>query len=331
MSRISAIKPPFAIARGRVVIEGGPFPPTGDAVPRVTLGDALVRVVMASRDRIAVDVPAGLAGGPTAVRIVDLPGVTAYLEVGQVVATGVHQVDSPAVGPDGSVYLTFSGSRGQQTPVSIFRVRPGGPREVFARGITNATSMVVDGAGRLYVSSRFDGSVVRFEPDGSMETVATDLGVACGLAVTPDGTLLVGDRTGTIFRVSPSGETSVLATLPPSIAAFHLALAPSGDLYVTVPTLSTRDALYRVSPEGHVDEVSRAFGRPQGLAFDRRGDLFVVDALAGAAGVYRMGADGSRRLMLSGEGLVGVAFDADNALVVATGDAAYRFPPLPPG
>jgi sugar lactone lactonase YvrE len=331
MSHISAIRPPFAIARGRVVIEGGPFFQRGDGVPRVTLGDEAARVSMASRHRIAVEVPGGLPGGSTAVRIADLPGVTAYLEVGQVVATGLHQVDSPVVGPDGSVYLTFSGSRGQQTPVSIFRVRQGGPREVFARGITNATSMAIDGAGRLYVSSRFDGSVFRFESDGSMETVAADLGIACGLAIAPDGTLLVGDRTGTVFRVTTNGETSVLATLPPSVAAFHLALAPSGDLFVTGPTLSTRDALYRISAEGRVEEVSRAFGRPQGLAFDRHGALFVVEALAGVAGLYRLDADRGRRLVLSGEGLVGAVFDADNALVVATGDTAYRFPPLPPG
>lgn len=331
MSRISAIRPPFAIDRGRVVIEGGPFVPDGGAFPLVTLGDQRARVCMASRHRIAVEVPRGLPGGPTPVRVVDLAGVTAYLEVGQMLATGVHQVDSPAVGPDGSVYLTFSGSRGQQTAVSVFRVRPGGPREVFARGITNATSMAVDAAGRLYVSSRFDGSVVRFDDDESRETVAADLGVACGLALASDGTLFVGDRTGTIFRVTANGEVSALATLPPSVAAYHLALAASGDLFVTGPTLSTRDALYRVSSDGRVDEVTRAFGRPQGLAFDKNGALFVVEALAGVAGVYRVAADGSRSLVLAGEGLVGIAFDADNALVVATGDTAYRFPPLPPG
>ena len=43
-------------------------------------------------------------------------------------------------------------------------------------------------------------------PDGAAEPFATDLGVACGLAFAPDGTLFVGDRSGTIFRVDRDGQ-----------------------------------------------------------------------------------------------------------------------------
>ena len=66
------------------------------------------------------------------------------------------------------------------------------------------------------------------------------------------------------------------------------------------------------------------FGRPQGLAFDANGSLFVVEALAGASGLYRVPPQGDPELVLSGPGLVGVAFDAHGTLVVASNDTAYR-------
>ena len=89
------------------------------------------------------------------------------------------------------------------------------------------------------MSSRFEGTVFRLNADGTAEAFASDLGVACGLAFAPDGTLYVGDRTGTIFTVDRSGQATPFATLPPSVAAFHLALGPDGALYVSAPTLST--------------------------------------------------------------------------------------------
>src|SRR5581483_4263312 len=99
--------------------------------------------------------------------------------------------------------------------------------------------------------------------------------------------LFVGDRSGTIFRVDPAGRATTFATLPSSVAAFHLAMGPDGALYVTGPTLSSYDALYRIDHDGVVTTTYTGFGRPQGLAFDRHGTLFVVEALAGSSGVYR--------------------------------------------
>jgi len=222
--------------------------------------------------------------------------------------------------------VTYSGTRGQQVPVSIFRVRPNGTREPFSSSIVNPTSMAIDPQDHLYVSSRFEGTVYRVAPDGSTEAFAHDLGVACGLAFSRGGALFVGDRSGTIFKVDAGGRTTVFATLPASVAAFHLAFGPDEALYVTAPTLSTYDGLYRIAPDGTVTLRYARFGRPQGLTFDPRGTLFVVEALAGSSGVYRLPADGPPELVLDGPGLVGVAFDAAGVMVVASNETAYRLP-----
>jgi sugar lactone lactonase YvrE len=161
-------------------------------------------------------------------------------------------------------------------------------------------------------------------PDGSAEIVASDLGVACGLAFADDGSLFVGDRSGTVFQISPDGATSTFASLPPSVVAFHLAYGPDHALYVTAPTLSPYDPLYRIDSTGHVEIVYERFGRPQGLAFDPQGQLYVVDALAGASGVFRMTANGVPELALAGVGLVGVAFSPAGGLVVSTNDTVYQ-------
>ena len=70
----------------------------------------------------------------------------------------------------------------------------------------------------------------------------------------------------------------------------------------------------------------RGFGRPQGMAFDAAGHLYVVDALAGASGVYsvRLDAPDDPELVLAGASLIGVAFDPHGGLAIATTDAVYR-------
>jgi sugar lactone lactonase YvrE len=322
---ITAIRPPSAIEGGRITIEGSGFPvDDGPQLPTVTVGGERARVVYASPTAIGVVVPTVADGGRATVRIDGVPGDEAYVDVASTLATGLHQVDNPVFDRAGNLYVTYSGTRGQEVPVSIFRVRPNGMRETFSSGIVNPTSMAIDPEGRLYVSSRFEGTVYRVGPDGSSESFASDLGVACGLAFASDGTLFVGDRSGTIFRVDREGHAQAFASLPPSVAAFHLALAPDGALHVTAPTLSSYDGIYRIDSSGEVSQPYTGFGRPQGLAFDPSGALFVVEALAGSSGLYRIPADGSPALVLSGPGLIGVAFDPGGGLVVCSNETAYR-------
>jgi sugar lactone lactonase YvrE len=325
--RVTVVLPSAAIEGGRITIEGEAFPVDGPSLPEVRIADSRARVVYASPSALAAIVPPGLESGRALVRVANTSDSAASLDVASPFATGLHQVDNPVFDRDGNLYVTYSGTRGQQVPVSIFRVRPNGTRETFSSGIVNPTSMAIDPHGRLFVSSRFEGTVYRVADDGSAEPFASDLGVACGLAFADDGMLFVGDRSGTIFRLDAKGHASTFASLPASVAAFHLAFGPDQALYVTGPTLAPYDALYRIDRDGTVTTTCSAFGRPQGLAFDRHGTLFVVEALAGSSGLYRVLPGGTPELVLSGPGLVGVAFAPNGAMVVSSNETAYRLLP----
>jgi sugar lactone lactonase YvrE len=323
-SRITGVSPLWAVEGGRVTIMGGSFE-LEPQPPEVRLGGVPAKLAHASRQSLTAVVPAGLDGGHTPVRVESAPGETVFVEVGAPLATGLHQVDSPAFDLEGNLYVTFSGSRGQDAPVSIYVVRRDGSREPFVAGVPNPTSMAVDARGYLHVSSRFDGSVHRIARDGTVTSVATDLGVACGIAFGPDGDLYVGDRSGSVLRVS-EGRATVFASIPPSVAAFHLAFSPDGWLYVSAPTLASHDVVYRVSPDGAVETFCGGFGRPQGLAFDSDGNLYIVDAVAGASAVYRVHPDrpATKESVLSGGALLGLAFDPHGGLVVSSSETVYR-------
>ena len=186
----------------------------------------------------------------------------------------------------------------------------------------NPTGMAFDQAGQLYVSSRYDGTIYRVAPSGSFNTYVEGMGVATGIAFDSDGNLYVGDRSGTIFKISPERQIFVFATLEPSIAAYHLTFGPQGYLYVTGPTTSSFDCIYRISTNGQVEVFYRGVGRPQGMAFDEHGNLYVAGSVAGRKGIIRLTPDGRPELAVAGGGLVGLAF-LGRAFVLASSNSLY--------
>jgi hypothetical protein len=318
------VVPPCAFEGGRVALLAGQAAFDPRSILDLRLGGVPARVVSAASRRIVFVVPGGV-DGHVPVRLGDDADPVASLEVGRRIATGLHQVDSPVFDAAGNLYAAVSGTRGQQVPVSVYKVTPGGDQQALASGIVNATSLAFDPFGDLCVSSRFDGVVYRVKSGGAVEKVASDLGVACGLAFTPDGTMYVGDRSGTLFRVNAAGRVTPFAALPPSIAAFHLAIGRDEAIYVSGPTLSTRDVVRRVDHRGEVTVFAEGFGRPQGLATDSSGTLHVAEALAGASGVYRLWPDGRRELMITGEAIIGLAFHAARGVAVSSAECAYLF------
>ncbi len=323
----STVSPPWAVPGGDLHIVGEDLPLGIDGPPLVFVGEHLARVRSASPHRLRFVVPQDAEGGLTPIRL-EPGGVTAATAlVARTIATGIHSVDSPAFDGLGRLYVTQSGSRGVKEPVPLFRVRADGGRDPVAVDIPNPTSVVLGPDGALFVSSRFEGHVYRLATDERVELFAADLGVATGLAFGADGSLFVGDRSGTILRVLPNRHIETFATLPSSVAAYHLAFGPDGCLYVTAPTLSSHDVLYRITPDRLVDTVCDGFGRPQGLAFDSTGLLYVADALAGASGLYRVDVsspDPRPELLVRAPMLVGVTFDPSGGLILASNDSVWR-------
>jgi len=297
----------------------------GDLWPKVTVGDVPAPVVSLSPHRLVFLVPRDASGSglPVAVDGTSL----GTLAVGEEWASGVHQVDSPLIAADGSLYVTSSGTREEESSVSLFRVPPGGGREPFATGIRNPTSIAAGPDGTLFVSSRFEGKVFQVSPDGTAALFASDLGTPCGLAWGNDGALYVGDRSGTIFRVE-RGSVVAFARIPPSVAAFHLTIGADGELIVAAPTLAPCDGLYSIDGRGQVTAMAWRLGRPQGVAVDRAGVIHVADSLAGSAGIFRLDRGSEPVCVLSGAGVLGLAFGPGGEVAVATGQSVYRFPNL---
>ena len=87
------------------------------------------------------------------------------VQVGRKLAEDLHMVASPAFDPDdGSLFVTRSGSRGQQFPVTIFRIDTNGEVSDFSGDITNPTGIAFDNTGQMFVTSRMDGTVYRITP-----------------------------------------------------------------------------------------------------------------------------------------------------------------------
>ncbi len=328
--RIQRVVPGAGIEGGRVFIEGEALAGAGGDPPVVQVAGVATRPLFASGGRIIAPIPPEATAGPVSVGVGERAATGPLLAVGVRLAGNLNPVANPAVDAGGTIYTTFSGRRGQQVPAALFTVTAEGGSTPLPADIQNPTGLAFDPQGHLVISSRADGTVYRLLSGGGLDAVAHHLGVATGIAYDPEGNLYVGDRSGPIHRVDPSGGISRFAELPPSVAAFHLAWGPDGCLYATAPTLSNDDPVYRIEPGGRVTTVARGLARPQGLAFDRRGRLHVVAIRGSARGVLRL--DGEEfTWVVTGENLVGLAFDPNGGLVLATTDSIFRLAPFDAG
>jgi sugar lactone lactonase YvrE len=316
--RIERVTPAAAIPGGEITIHGSGFVSRTQVRPLVRFGDAEASVALASGKRVIARVPDGATGNLVRVMSADHESQPHPVAIGLQIADNLHPVDA-----DGNIYVTFSGQRGQRVPVSLYKVTANYSIKPFVTSLINPTGLAVDRGGNLFVSCRHDGTIHRITPDGRSEEWIEGMGVATGIAFDKEESLYVGDRSGTIFKISPSREIFVFATLEPSFAAYHLAFHPSGDLYVTGPTTSSFDRVYRVTQGGEVKEFYRGLGRPQGLAFDRDGNLYVAACHAGHRGIVRITPQGQPEVVLSGSGIVGLALQPSGRAIVATTNALF--------
>ncbi|CAN5834226.1 hypothetical protein BH18ACI4_BH18ACI4_21680 [soil metagenome] len=323
------ISPRSGIAGGEVTIECDDFDSSDPLKCAVWFGSEQAHIVALGPHRVVALVPELKQSGSVEVTL-ESPGrriPPATFVVGKRIAEDLHPVTNPVFDPDeGALFVTRSGSRGEQLPVSLFRIGPDGEVSEFSGDITNPTAIAFNKTGQMFVTSRVDGTVYRVNPFREAVAFVKNLGIATGLAFDSAGTMYVGDRTGTIYKVNGIGEEKAWVQLEPSVSAYHLAFGPENALYVTGPTVTSFDSVYRIDQHGAVAIFYKGLGRPQGLAFDDGGNLYLAASLKGRRGIVRITPKRDAELFVAGMNLVGLAFGSSGDLVVASNDSVYSLP-----
>lgn len=330
----------------RAAIPGGSFEITGSHLltltsdgpqlasshlPSASFGDTAAYFDLVRPARALLRVPEGAIASELTLRVNGLESNPLHANIAVPMAEELHLVSNPALDTDGNLFAMISGPRGERTPVSIVRIGRDLQSRPFARDLLNISALAFGPDGYLYASSRAEGTVYRISPESDhISTFAEGMGIATGLAFDRDGNLFVGDRSGTIFKVGPygsrnPGEVFVFATLEPSVAAYHLAFRDDGTLLVTAPNTSSNQCVYAISPHGDTSVFYRGLGRPQGLALDNEGNIYVAACLHGRRGIVRITPEGaSAELFIAGNDLVGLCFLDDGCAALATSNVLYH-------
>jgi sugar lactone lactonase YvrE len=314
---IRRVHPLSGVPGGEVLIECRGFKP--ELYSKVLLGDVEAPIASASDDKIIVWLP----DSPKSLGLTLQSGE----EVSEVfpfnlatrLATDLHPVTNPVIAPDGTIITTISGARGQQVSQPLVRLTRRGDKIPYQCEIMNPTGLAFSKDGQLYISSRNDGTVLRYTNFEQLELFAEDLGVPCGMVFDSRGFLYVGDRTGKIYRIGPDGGKAEFASLEPSISAYHLAIDADDRLYVTGPTFSMRDSLFRFTKKGMAKCLVEGFARPQGLAFLPDGDLLISAGYQGKKGIFRYSPrNGSIHHYIASPVMVGLAVSGENLFMACS-------------
>ncbi len=241
--RILRIDPSLAIPGAEVTIDCEGLDTSDPTLCAVWLGEERAPIVALSPQRVLAIIPEMKQSGTTEVSLESnrKRSAAASVVVGKRLAEDLHPVANPAFDPDdGSLFVTRSGPRGEQLPVTLFRIDISGEVSEFSGDITNPTGIAFDSTGQMFVTSRMDGTVYRITAFKEAVSFATNLGIATGIAFDHSDTMYVGDRTGTIYKVNGIGEETAWVQLEPSVSAYHLAVGPDEALYVTAEIYSSQ-------------------------------------------------------------------------------------------
>src|SRR6266852_2995755 len=213
---IDAIEPSAALPGGEVRIIGRSLKPAEMGRPDIQFNGVSGSLVFSAEDFAIARVPHGAQSGDVTVHSNGNVSNARDLKIAQPLAENLHPVANPAIDPQGNIYVTFSGGRGQKVPVSIYNIDTSYSVKPFVSDLMNATGMAFDRYGQLYVSgpttSSYDAVHV-VDSHGTVEVFYRGLGRPQGIAFDAQGNLyvaasLAGKRG--IVRVTPDKKASLV-------------------------------------------------------------------------------------------------------------------------
>jgi sugar lactone lactonase YvrE len=203
----------------------------------------------------------------------------------------------------GNLYAPGRGTAAGE-PCPVWRVALASPALVVvglipapsATGTCSPSGLAFGPDGNLYVTQT--DRIYRFMPNASSPPTATLFASGVpgtnGLAFDRGGNLWTGDGTtgaGRVWRILPNGVVSEILRIPPMANEVGLTAGVGGigrDVRTLPPGTIT------VTPTSR-NAANTAGSQPlvaNGLAFDRRGNLFIADTARGAIWIVRFRSDG---------------------------------------
>lgn len=189
------------------------------------------------------------------------------------IAAAVATIPAFGVASADSVYVTNWGT-------DTISILDGGSVTSFGSpALNDPTGIAFDPLnGNLFVANSGNGTISEFSAAGVLinASYATGLGDAQGIAFDSSGNLFVVSKDqGNIYKIADGGATSLYASTVTGIN--DVAIDKAGNLYVTTGTLNGIKVITTTNFIGDLTITGHPLNRPDGLAFDKNGNLYVAN------------------------------------------------------
>lgn len=139
-------------------------------------------------------------------------------------------------------------------------------------GFTQPTGVAVDASGNAFVTDASTQNLYKVSPSGTQTVLATGLPGVSGVALAADGTAWLAVA-GNVERLSPAGVLSTFATAPAQTGG--IAIATDGSVYLADIAGGT---VLRYTPAAVQTTLVSGLSSPQSVALDGAGNLYISDA-----------------------------------------------------
>jgi sugar lactone lactonase YvrE len=162
--------------------------------------------------------------------------------------------------------------------VSSAAIRTSTPFDVFASGFEHPSGLALEPDGTLLVTERRLGTLIRITADGVRQVVLSNLHEPRGVAAGSGGLFVL--ESGRVLRLEPNGIVSVVSVF--SGEARAITADPGGRIWIAVRReRNVDDEILRVEASGLLTRVASGFLYTRALAADAAGIYVAAWALAG--------------------------------------------------
>ena len=145
-----------------------------------------------------------------------------------------------------------------------------------------------------------------------------------GLAFNSKNELYVGDRTGSIFKVSKDGKAYFFSSLHQSYIAYHMSIDNDDNLYVTNPVHMGENYIYKFDKDGNKSIFHFGLSLFHAFTFDSDNNMYLAESKRRESRIIRITPDKKIDVILCGSNFIGCKFDSQNNLIVASSTSLYK-------